>query len=859
MSKKYTVKNIEYLKVNEANKETYWKELGLNIDFLNETKLKNINESFEIEIKKLKKSVLMEVSGFLLGDDKNTDIVKDILNSDVSSNQKVLFLLIKEFTLRKKKTIQEFIQFTKNTIEYSSEVALVWSIYNEAPNLLFEVSTYHNWRNRSTDKLYTFTKKQSEQKILKIAKEAGFRDSLCNELHKASGQANFYKLYSYSKLGTTIIFHLYKKVNDKTVPDFEQPIRNREVKSVMFSIDLEKQYLEIRDYTSKEKKALLELLSSMLKSALVEVVSDPYIEFESESLKNSLLGIDISGKDIQIEDLIITAITFNRSSLPKSPLLHFELENDDVMEAVYQAYQDGIVDLKDLKDIKSLKLKTKTTSRLIRAIPLESGDVIFSLDDSTLDKPTKLLLGEKFKEKFGIPLNQPISNIYFDGGLEEKVDYLMGLSNEELFDHTTKDKFEQLVKEKLITKNKVKITYCPICKETFSEGTKECEECERELKHRFHESLEINQKKAINYFDDKIKELQSYPWSETRESNITIDKEIYHFLVLTNDDSGDEIRFLLTTKQLSKKMVNKIHRMVIPTVIVYVGSSAMNIDKYNDNCIITKNFGYFYIMNDSKQFLAYIIKTHKDFIQRRKMAYAKSGLESFKTIKNWINTGGEYTDKEFEHDVFAMINDITYNNVQWGAKYSGKIVPEGAFTLSFKVNAELGKSVYTYDCKLTEKEKGYGLNISEHRKAAQYLRIMSQSDFLKDYLNGRDISAHLIISNKVDVKKINAMNNHLLIEKINSKVKLIKIETLLRIYEHYLDNYCDISTKPNYFKKTLIQLINKDSDELKISEVEKEFARLLKSGLMEQPPLDMSELTKDALDATDLDELQIKS
>ncbi|WP_191567592.1 hypothetical protein [Metabacillus idriensis] len=859
MTKKYAVKNIEYLKVSEINHESYWKELGLNIDYLNENKFKNINNSFEIEIKNLKKNILLEVSEFLLGKDKKTDKVKDVLNSEVSLGQKKLFLLLKEFTLRKKKTIQEFIQFTKNSIDFSSEIALVWSLYNEAPNILFEINTYHHWRNRSTDKLYTFINKQSEQKVLKIAKEAGSRDKLCDDLYKGSGQANFYKVYAFSNLKKSIIFHLYKKVNDKTVPDFEQPVRNREVKSVMFCIDLEQKLVEIRDYTHKEKKAVLKFLSLMFNGDLEEVVNDPYVEFEVEKLKESLLGIDIKENDFNINDLMISEITFNRSSLPKSPLLHFELENDDVMEAVYQAHQDGVIDLKDLKDVKSLRLKTTTTSRLIRAIPLESGDVIFSLDDGTLDKQSKELIEGKFKRKFGIPLNQAISNIYFDGGLEEKIDYLMGLVKEELFDQTTRDKLNQLIKEKLMKKNKIQETYCPSCKETYAEVQKECNECEVQLKHRFHESLLVDQNRTLKYFDDKIVDLLGYPWSETRKSNISIESINYHFLVVTNDTTSEEIRFLITTKQLTKKMINKIQRMVIPTIIVYVGSSNMNIDKYNENSIITKNFGFFYVMNNSQQIIAYLEKVNKEFRQRKKQLSAKSGLEAFSTIQTWKTEGGEYTDKEFEHDVYAIINDITINNIQWGAKFSGKIVPEGAFTLSYRVNNEIGKYAYTYDCKLTGRDKGYALDISEHRKAAQYLRIMSQSDFLKDYLNGMNITAHLIISNNVDINKITAMNNHLRLEKINSRVKLVKVETFLRIYELYLENFCDLSSKPNYFKKTLSELINKDSDELKIGEAEKEFNRLLKNGLMEQPSLDMSEFTNDVLKATDLEEIQVKS
>jgi hypothetical protein len=856
MISNYQVKNNEYSKVNHQNQSSYWKELGLNIDFLNETKLSNVDKSFTSEIKASKKAVLLEVSEILLGEENKTDNSDTVIASDLTNEQKTIFLLLKEFTLRKKKSILEFIQLTKSTIEYSSELALVWSLYNEAPNLLFDLITYHHWKNRSTDTLYTFAKSQKKEFVLKIAKEKGYRDSLCDSLYNASGKANIYKVYSYAEIGNSIIFHLYKKVNDKTVPDFEQPVRNREVKSIMFTVDLEQKRVELRDYTSKEKEAVLKYLSSTLKDKFEEVKKEPYVEYKSEIFKQSILGIDKATKvETQIEDFIISAITFNRSTLPKSPLLHFELENDDVMEAVYTAHQEGVVDLRDLKDIRSLRIKTSNSSRLIRTIPLESGDVIFSLDDSNLDEVTRKNLGEKFKKKFDIPLNQPISNIYFDIGIEEKIDYLMGIGREEKFDDTTKEKFNELIEEKLISKLKVQEPYCPICKDTFEIGITECGECEVQLKTRTRENIEVNEKQTIKHLEEKIKTFLDYPWSELKDSNITIEKKKYHFSVLYNDETGEEIRFLITTKQLSKKVINKINRMVVPTVIVYAGSSEVNIEKYNENCISTKNFGFFYVMKSKDQFDEYMKSIYKEFTQRWKLSSSRSGFEAFKNIREWLNKGSEYSDKDLEHDTYAMINDITANSVKWGAKYSGKIVPEGAFTLSYKVNRDIGKYAYTYDCKLTGQDKGYPLDIDEHRKAAQYMRVMGNSDFLKDYLNDDYITAHLIISNHVNIKKVEAMNNHFRTENMNVRVKLIKIETLVRIYEIYLEKFRDISTKPNYFKKTLVELINKDTDELKISEVEREFTRLLKTGLMEQAALDMLELTDAALKATDIREI----
>jgi len=852
MVKKYTVKNLEYVKVDEGNQETYWKELGLNIDFLKENKFKDLNSYFETDIRRQKKSVLLEVAKFLLDNETQIENVDELIKETITDDKKKMYLLIREFTLRKKRSIQEYAQQANSQLVYSSEIALVWSLYEQCPSRLFELLTYDNWRRRASNTLYTFSNKQDTEEVLKIAKDSTHSDDLCKRLHKNSGQANEYKIYSFTKFGSLIIFQLYKMINDKTVPDFETPIRNREVKSIMFSVNTKDSTAEIRDYTLKERDALLEFLTSIFGSHLNEVTVDPYIGYEPDSLKNRFLGIE--QEKTTTDGMVISAITFNKSMLPKSPLLHFELEDSDIMEAVFQAHQSGIIDLGDLKDIKSLKLRTTKTSRTIRAISLDSGDVLFSLDDSGLDTDTKKFLKEMFEKRFSIPLNQPISNLHFSGDVEEKVDYLMGLTKDAPLDDLTKDALEDLLKKKIMTRKKHEEKFCSECWETYDKEV-ECPECEIGLRSRSNIILEVDKKKAVNFFERKVKGFLGSPWSNSKEGRLTIDKVLYQFLVIENEDTNDEIRFLITDQQLPLKVINKINRMVMPTIIIYIGSSKANIERNNENFISTKNYGFFYTMEKSEEFLNYMNEISTEFNRRLKQSIAKSALEAFKSLSR-IENNVTYTADDLEHDVYAIINDLTHNSVQWGSKFSGKILPEGVFTLSYKTKREEQNCAYTYDCKLSRLASGYDLDIAEQRKAADYITRASESDFLGNYLGSHlEITAHLIISNNVDVKKITAMNNYLKTNRINARAKLIKVEVLMRIYELYLLNFKNISSKPNYFKKTLISLMNKNADELLLTEVITEFKSLLKDGLKEQATLDVDSFTVEMLKTMDAERI----
>jgi hypothetical protein len=118
-----------------------------------------------------------------------------------------------------------------------------------------------------------------------------------------------------------------------------------------------------------------------------------------------------------------------------------------------------------------------------------------------------------------------------------------------------------------------------------------------------------------------------------------------------------------------------------------------------------------------------------------------------------------------------------------------------------------------------------------------------------------EITAHLIISNNVDVKRITAMNAYLKTKRINARTKLIKIEVLMKVYELYLLNFKNISSKPTYFKKTLISLLNKNADELLLTDVRTEFKKLLKDGLKEQETLDMDSFTNEMLETMDAERI----
>src|SRR5690606_37311660 len=99
-----------------------------------------------------------------------------------------------------------------------------------SPSHLFGIYTFHLWKTKGSGELYSSAQKKiSKGKAVKIADTKTFQDRLCDILFKESGDKNKYRVFSNAVFENHAVFLLYKRVNDTSIPDFNESLRYQEV------------------------------------------------------------------------------------------------------------------------------------------------------------------------------------------------------------------------------------------------------------------------------------------------------------------------------------------------------------------------------------------------------------------------------------------------------------------------------------------------------------------------------------------------------------------------------------------------------------------------------------------------------
>lgn len=141
----------------------------------------------------------------------------------------------------------------------------------------------------------------SKQLSRQIATEAGFERTLQDKLFYASGEKNNYRIFSFSIVGDhRYIVLLYKQVNDTSIPDFKEAVRNQEVSTLLFELNTVAKTLEIKSASHTEVRAIREYAEMTLKDVFEPVKPEIFKSYN----KNVFLESILNGKR-QAENLLM--------------------------------------------------------------------------------------------------------------------------------------------------------------------------------------------------------------------------------------------------------------------------------------------------------------------------------------------------------------------------------------------------------------------------------------------------------------------------------------------------------------------------------------------------------------------------
>lgn len=845
---------LKFTSVESINAD-YWRELGIPYDFiidLSKSEI-NLNNKLHTVLNKYLKNDLEELCHYYnvdsVGKIKSEILPRfDVLNS----SKKIEILLLHDFLSRKKKAIDKIFYSKDLTREKSNtSFSKLKIMFNESPINLIEILTYYLWHERGSGDKYTLNKSSFET-ITKFKTE--YVVTFPEALHKATNNQTFYKVHSFTEQEGELIIHLYKQISDSPKPDFDKAIRNKEVTSVFIKFDKNNNLIEIKGASKKEEIYIIETIESFLDTNVRAITSEVYENYDSNKVKNAFS----KGNPIEANadnDLLVSQISFRNSYLKKSPKITIQLDDESIWPSLRDAENKGVISVKSIKNIEFLVARCGQYEKKIRSKLLPNGNLIFNFDDSRMDEDERNNFNKKFKNFFGLPLLQEISNAHFQEGEIDKVDYVMSLSNTSLLSKNERNHLAGLVADELV-KQKTNTTFkCKDCNNIYvldntTDDNFSCDCGNDEFIKSTSTLLENDLKKITKKVKEKIR--LSITQAGFRDKSTTIIKVNgieFNGISFYNENSNELIQLIVTEQNLHHTTLNRLSTMMIPTIIITAGMLETTLQNMRKQGIVPINFGRIHLsqeeeINDTvKELLETIQLEAKSMIS----SAADNAYQSLKTILcSPSDTPSSYNDKMFEDDVFAILKELVPNSQKWGKEKSGQAYPEGIFAMATKkIGGENLTRVYSYDCKFTRKNEGYDLNISENRKALEYVVHLNNNDYVKRFSDTDNLSAHLFISNafkKSQIKKMEEYFYHNLDPKADTTCLFLDVETLLFLHESYRKSFLHLETNRNLFYEQLVKLFNEEI--ITKSTVSEAFTNALDNDLMENKVLNTQKVTK---------------
>jgi DNA-binding transcriptional regulator/RsmH inhibitor MraZ len=806
----------------------YWDELRVNYEKIDELQPESALGTLLRSLKKSERKDLCNIMKLINLDIESDDIFLDKVLT-VPSTKYLLYL--REFLNRKKKAVDDLYSWnfssSQECYESSDFIKLV-HMYYSSPAKLFEILVLHEWKSKSTGDLFQCDKNFLKKHLESIAADVNFQRTIVDTLYKEAGQETDYKLLAHCKVTDDhYIYMIYKLNKDTKRVDFDRAKRIKDVDVILMSITLNKKIVEIKSNTKTEIWGLKKYIQEHIGSQLGDIVEEVYTDYEPTRVSQVFKGGEaFSGHEP--EDFVINKMVFSNSLLIKSPEIVIQFPKSDVWLSVVDAFKKKVVDINSLRDINQIKFTANNHSRIVRSVVLENGNVIFKLDDSGIDEDIKKAISEKFINKFGFPLNQPVEN-KFTYGEAAQIDYLISLSTQMKLSEDLQRKFDDLksrniIQEKVYTLYKCQESSCgyqSINEEDFLNG--QCSKCKGE---------EFITSRTVEYSSDEIViknivencflnySTHTTDFVQLKDVKINIKGKEYVLNRFKYKEKPYQV--LVIGNILSKNAIEQIERQLIPTIIIYYGIDKEQAGMFTPNTIEYMDFGLLYLnqhIEDFRKIITPVIETLEERASLHIITVATKALTSLrKLIGKTEELNGEYDEDIFEDEVYPILKDMIPNSEKWGNELRGKPVPEGLLAIQF--NKEEGikslkhSHVFTYDCKFTTDKTGYDLNSGEKRKGIDYVKRLNRLREISSYCTTGQISAHIFISNKFKPKQIQSMAEYFYSELgADYKVKpvFIEVDVLVYLYSFYNKNKEKIMKVPDVFYEQLYLLLTPDS------------------------------------------------
>ena len=810
---------------DEYNIGKYWKDLNINYELMVEIASQKRDEEIKTILNRMTLSQLSELFNILnLSGEYNK---KDLYINDIIKNQSdtanLEIILLDDFSKRKKRAIEEF--YDSNLMNLSSDTIsstfgkLFFAYKNDRCNL-FQILTLDEWNSRGTGYEMTCKSDKVEWNFLyELINNDAFREEFKNHLYEVSDHKQKYKLKSFCTMNKdNLIFMIYKLKADTQKSDFDISKRVKDVDKIIVKINMKSNSVHIKCGNKLDISYIYSYLKEKTQAAFERYEEPIYTDYNEDEFKSTFTTVEKTYLRA-LKDFKIDKIEFSESLLDMSPSLALSLPKRNVWPAVTNVVSRKVVNINSLSSIKSMNIIYKNLSRRINSVTLDNGSVVFKLQDSNLNPKMKKEIEDCFKLFFNIPLNERV-NDKLEKGRADNIDLILRLKSKENLDEYNLNIFEELVDNNIIN---YKETFKNLCKNTECRNdmgkSNVCKSC-GEIGYKTEKvcDFKINRENLLNLILDSISNgLKLDKDAVMVVSNYSIDK--IDLSKLTFNYKSKDYQIIVSDSIIPRKTMIKIEKMLIPTIMIYYGVDKYQAKEITPSTMEKLQFGYLFANKDDVSKLELMYESLIENVDKLYQYHIISvSTESNHNIRKIVLddtkvTKEEYTYNDLEDDTYAIIKDLFYNSDKWGRENIGEAVPEGVFAMSYIEDGPEAiekKYAFSYDCKLTAKEKGYDLGRAEKRKAEDYVDQLNNEAAVKAYCSNRFISAHIFIGNKFKDTQIEDMRDYFydkMPRGCSTMPMFIKIGDLLKLHDWYRTNYQHIKLNMHRFYEELYKIM----------------------------------------------------
>lgn len=794
--------------MNPQEERKYWENLGVSFRRYNELWESKSRNTLKRHIDKAK-SIEIQYMTSLFELQESSELENFI--EDIEKGLPILCAF--EFCKGKNKFIKEYctnFDGIFEIIEIENPNLAVLKLYKNSPESLKNIFTYYFWRRTKTAQVFSPEVNIDKNHINKLKTKM-------NYITKYLSNHNLRK-YSFVPFGILekepiFIFQIDRQTGDKIKRNIKGVIRDKSVSEFFLEFDIEKQKLKIKSKGKLSESITTNLIISIEKALDLKLFKYSEI-IEEENYSYDRFQETLTNPDQVTENEIkVINLTLNKTKLPHGIPLELSRKSKgiDIRASINQLIENDLINLSDILHINYLYIDYENKQRKITVKELEdSGEILLKLDDSGLSEDESNNIKDKFLNQFGLPVDIPINPTEITKNFDKRAEYLLN-SNTRL-DPPRPIQIEDLriLKDKsLIRLQKLQRVKCLECGFGGIEKieTKYCTECEGKLRiideviqvdpdkkgiKKYliqlltNEGLEISKKNAVRTFSGKKINLIEIRYGERK------------------------IFFYLSYESVNKKLLQYFQRASTPLFVIHMSHS------FCRDLIDEKLFSQVRLSELINLGIEGFLDNFFSLKLDKQLTYcsaqiSRSAIESAKNIELFLYKKKDYSYNDLEDDTFSILKDIFRNSEKWGKEFIGIAAPEGISGFTFGDDDRTFNVSFSWDCKFTEKDY-YDINdLSEVRKARDYIKKAIYSPSLKSF--SKKLNAYFIVTNSIKLEDFEKYSEKVLrIREVNKPtINLIDLDALFEFHRLYNVHYEELMTHYDTFLKHFFNTIVRKS------------------------------------------------